>query len=186
MALRRVSSNFERMYVATRLPDSIRSNPCRFRISAYSASSRAPAIQPVQRSISRRPSSLTGFWMVTSAICILPPGRRTRKISENTASLSGTRSITPFEITTPTLSFARGSRSISPSKKLRPVRQRSAPRSCSASAYCSSSARTARPDSLLKVGRLDSNQGPTDYETSVSWSTGNASAQLAHVRSRSL
>ena len=48
----------------------------------------------------RRPSALTGFWIVTSAIWIRPPGVSTRKISANTASLSGIRSITPFEITT--------------------------------------------------------------------------------------
>ena len=47
----------------------------------------------------RLPSSLTGLWIVTSAICIRPPGVRTRKSSEKTASLSGMRSITPFEIT---------------------------------------------------------------------------------------
>ena len=46
----------------------------------------------------RRPSSLTGFWMVTSAICILPPGTSTRKSSAKTASLSGIRSMTPLEI----------------------------------------------------------------------------------------
>jgi hypothetical protein len=67
-AFRRVSSNFERMYVFTRLPCSIRSNPCRSSVATYSASSRAPAIQPVQRSILRRPSSDTGCWIVTSAI----------------------------------------------------------------------------------------------------------------------
>ena len=66
-ALRRVSSNFDRAYVATRLPVSIRSNPILRRNVAYSASSRAPAIHPVHRSMFRRPSSLTGFWMVTSA-----------------------------------------------------------------------------------------------------------------------
>jgi hypothetical protein len=43
-------------------------NPCRFNSLAYAASSSAPAIQPVQRSMLRLPSSLTGFWIVTSAI----------------------------------------------------------------------------------------------------------------------
>ena len=46
--------------MSTRSPVSIRSKPCRSSRLAYSASSRAPAIQPVQRSMFRRPSSLTG------------------------------------------------------------------------------------------------------------------------------
>src|SRR5207302_6440257 len=62
----RVSSNFERAYVSTSRPVSIRSNPCRSNSLTYAASSSAPAIQPVQRSMSRRPSALTGFWIVTS------------------------------------------------------------------------------------------------------------------------
>jgi hypothetical protein len=60
-ALRRVSSNLERAYVSTSCPVSIRSKPCRSRSFAYAASSSAPAIQPVQRSMLRRPSALTGF-----------------------------------------------------------------------------------------------------------------------------
>src|SRR6266540_2003872 len=59
-ALRRVSSNFERAYVSTSWPVSIRSKPCLSRSLAYAASSSAPAIQPVQRSMSRRPWALTG------------------------------------------------------------------------------------------------------------------------------
>jgi hypothetical protein len=77
-ALRRVSSKAERAYVSTRSPVSMRSKPWRFSRLAYSASSRAPAIQPVQRSMLRRPSSLTGRWMVTSATWIRPPGASTR------------------------------------------------------------------------------------------------------------
>ena len=77
-AFLRVSSNFERMYVFTRFPCSIRSKPCLSSVVTYSASSRAPAIQPVQRSILRRPSSDTGCWIVTSAIWIRPPGTSTR------------------------------------------------------------------------------------------------------------
>ena len=61
--------------MSTSWPVSIRSKPCRSRSLAYSASSSAPAIQPVQRSMLRRPSSLTGFWIVTSAIWMRPPGR---------------------------------------------------------------------------------------------------------------
>jgi hypothetical protein len=76
-AFRRVSSNFERMYVSIRVPCSTRSKPCRSSISPYSASSRAPAIQPVHRSILRLPSSETGCLIVTSANWIRPPGLRT-------------------------------------------------------------------------------------------------------------
>src|SRR5204862_5228813 len=61
----------------------------------------------------RRPSALTGFWIVTSAIWIRPPGVRTRKISAKTASLSGIRSMTPFEITTSKLVSGNGSCSAS-------------------------------------------------------------------------
>jgi len=43
------------------------------------------------------------------------PGRRTRSISSKTASLSGTRSITPLEMTTSTEASSRGSVSISAS-----------------------------------------------------------------------
>src|SRR6266566_4471628 len=95
------------------MPVSIRSNPCRSRSLAYAASSSAPAIQPVQRSMLRRPSALTGFWIVTSAIWIRPPGVSTRKISAKTASLSGIRSITRFEITTSKLASGNGSCSAS-------------------------------------------------------------------------
>ena len=70
-----------------------------------------------QKSMLRRPSSLTGLWIETAAIWMRPLARNTRKISEKTASLSGTRSITPFEITTPKLSSSNGSRSISPPTK---------------------------------------------------------------------
>ena len=67
-ALRRVSSKLDLEYVSTSWPVSIRTKPCRSRSLAYAASSSAPAIQPVQRSMLRRPSALTGFWIVTSAI----------------------------------------------------------------------------------------------------------------------
>ena len=89
--------------------------PYRMSRLSYSASSRAPAIHPVQRSMLRRPSSDTGRWIVTSASWILPPGRRTRAISQNTAYLSGMRSITPFEMTTSKPASAKGSSSALPS-----------------------------------------------------------------------
>ena len=76
-ALRRVSSNLDRAYVSTSWPVSIRSKPWPSRSLAYAASSSAPAIQPVQRSMLRRPSALTGFWIVTSATCMRPPGAST-------------------------------------------------------------------------------------------------------------
>ena len=50
-----------------------------------------------------------GFWLVTSAIWMRPPGTSTRWSSEKTASLSGIRSMTPFEITTSKLSSGNGS-----------------------------------------------------------------------------
>ncbi len=77
-ALRRVSSNLDLAYVSTSWPVSIRSKPWPSRSLAYAASSSAPAIQPVQRSMLRRPSALTGFWIVTSATCMPPAVKRVR------------------------------------------------------------------------------------------------------------
>ena len=62
-----------------------------------------------------RPSSETGFWIVTSAIWIRPAGTSTRRIPAKTASLSGMTSMTPFEMTTSKLSSGNGSASASPS-----------------------------------------------------------------------
>ena len=59
----------------------------------------------------------TGTWIVTSAICMRPPGTSTRKIDAKTTSLSGIRSITPLEITTSKLPLANGNSSTSPSMK---------------------------------------------------------------------
>ena len=65
-----------------------------------SASSRAPAIQPVQRSIRSFADSGTAFWTRMSPTCSRPPGLRTRAISSRAAALSGIRLNTPLEMTT--------------------------------------------------------------------------------------
>jgi len=79
------------------------SNPAVPNASMISASSRAPAIQPVQRSMSRSALSGSVSPMRMSAIWARPPGLRTRAISDIALRLSGTRFSTPFDITTSTL-----------------------------------------------------------------------------------
>ena len=74
--------------------------PAATTVAANSASSRAPAIQPVHKSMFRLALSGTGFCTRMSPICRRPPGLRTRAISRKAASLSGIRLSTPLEMTT--------------------------------------------------------------------------------------
>ena len=60
-------------------------------MASSAASSSAPAIQLVLKSMSRLAPSGISRSTVMSAICIRPPGRDTLKISANTRSLSGER-----------------------------------------------------------------------------------------------
>jgi hypothetical protein len=78
-------------------------NPADVNTPMSSASSRAPAIQPVQRSMSRKALSGRISPMTMSAICTRPPGLSTRAISATARSFSGTRFRTPLEMTTSTL-----------------------------------------------------------------------------------
>ncbi len=64
------------------------SNPAFESLPASSASSRAPAIQPVQRSMFLLALSGMGLSIKTSAICRRPPGFRIRFISVKISSLS--------------------------------------------------------------------------------------------------
>ena len=73
-------------------------NPDAATTAASSASSRAPAIQPVQRSMSCFASSGTGLSIVMSPICRRPVGLSTRAISPSALALSGVRLRTPFEM----------------------------------------------------------------------------------------
>ena len=91
--------------VAT-MPTSL--NPTSSNAAINSASGRAPAIQPVHRSMSRVALSESARRIVMSAICARPPGRSTRRISSTARGLSGTRFRTPFEITTSTLPASTG------------------------------------------------------------------------------
>src|SRR3972149_5597471 len=81
-------------------PISMSLNPASLSILSQPAHGRPPAIQPVQRSMSRITSSGTGLPFAMSANCILPPGRSTRSISENIRLLSAQRLITPLPLTT--------------------------------------------------------------------------------------
>jgi hypothetical protein len=68
-----------------------------------SASSRAPAIQPAQRSRLLRALAGRGFWTGISAVCDRPPGFKTRNISPKTRPFYGERLIAPFDmISSPT------------------------------------------------------------------------------------
>lgn len=75
-------------------------NPHEVTSAASSSSRRAPAIQPVHRSIFRLALSGTSFCTMISAICSRPPGVSTRYISCRARVLSGARLKTPLEIIT--------------------------------------------------------------------------------------
>src|SRR5271165_6841645 len=60
----------------------------------------APAMQPHNKAGSDCSSAGSGAVLMMSDTASRPPGLRTRKASRNTCSLSGTRLITQFEITT--------------------------------------------------------------------------------------
>lgn len=89
-------------------------NPAATTVAWSSASSRAPAIHPFQRSMFRLPPGPTGFCTRMSPICSRPPGLSTRAISRSPASLSGNRFSTPLERTTSAQASSTGSDSASP------------------------------------------------------------------------
>src|SRR6185503_7244283 len=78
-------------------------------VASSSASSRAPAIQPVHRSILRLALSGTAFCTRMSPICSRPLGLSTRAMSRRPAILSGKRFSTPLEITTSAHASGAGS-----------------------------------------------------------------------------
>src|SRR5215218_1209407 len=80
-------------------------------VASSSASSRAPAIHPVQRSILRLALSGTAFCTRMSPIWSRPPGFSTRDISSSAAALAGIRLSTPFESTPSAQPAATGSAS---------------------------------------------------------------------------
>ncbi len=90
------------------------SNPAFDNFSASSASSRAPAIQPVQSSTFLLALSGIGFSTKISATWTQPPGLRTLFNSRNTASLSGARLIAPLEMSTSAHWSSTGNSSITP------------------------------------------------------------------------
>ncbi len=71
-------SCFEPEKTSIFLPHWTSTNPAASRTHSHSASSRAPAIQPDQRSISSLADCGTSICTVISAICARPPGFRTR------------------------------------------------------------------------------------------------------------
>src|SRR5690606_25614812 len=73
--------------------------PAATTVACSSASSRAPAIQPVHRSIRCLAVSGTARCTRISATCRRPPGLSTRAISLSVAALSGVRFSAPLEIT---------------------------------------------------------------------------------------
>lgn len=75
--------------------------PAETTVASSSASSRAPPIQPVRRSILCFALSGTSRFTRRSPICNLPPGRNTLNIFLRTLALSDARFKTPLEITTP-------------------------------------------------------------------------------------
>jgi hypothetical protein len=100
------------------------SRPIHFKYATSSASGRAPAIQPVHKSILRRIFSESSTSSAMSPRCSRPPALRIRTISLNTSSFSGTRLRTPLEMTTSTLRSETGSAVASPLRTsicLRPV-----------------------------------------------------------------
>jgi hypothetical protein len=74
--------------------------PAATTVTSSSASSRAPAIHPVQSSILRLALSGTAFCTRISPICSRPLGLSTRAISSSAAPFSGIKLSTPLEITT--------------------------------------------------------------------------------------
>ena len=77
--------------------------------SFSSASSRAPAIQPVHKSICFLASSGTSIWTSISAICKRHPGLNTLYIASKAAALAGIRFSTPLEMTTSAQPSSTGS-----------------------------------------------------------------------------
>src|ERR1043165_1386281 len=79
---------------------SISPKPHSSRSATSSASSRAPAIHPAQRSMLRLAPSGTAFCTTMSPICRRPSSLSTRRISRKTRFLSGASLITPLEMMT--------------------------------------------------------------------------------------
>ena len=83
--------------------------PNRSSAETSSASGRAPAIQPVHRSMSFLMPSDSSPATTMSASWSRPPGLRTRTISRNAGCLSAARLSTPLEITISIVSESTGS-----------------------------------------------------------------------------
>ncbi len=88
--------------------------PAEITTASSSSSRRAPAIQPVHKSILLLALSGTFFCTRISPICNRPLGLSTRAISRSVAFLSGVRLRTPLEITTSAQPPGTGKFSICP------------------------------------------------------------------------
>src|SRR5712692_2447156 len=93
---------------------STRANPAPCNRSWYCSRVNAPAMQPVQDSMSRRVASSRSGSATTSETANRPPGRSTLAASARARALSVVRLITQLEMTTSTLAVGSGMSSMSP------------------------------------------------------------------------